>query len=237
MSPGGARFVDLQMALFPTVLDCSSCSATDSAPETALKTSDIILDNAELFVTGRVIYSDKKLTLEPTTIISSLDTPVLPLVDTDAYLNTREDLPCGDFHPRICYAKTLEPIPSQMPGPGALLNPLCSLDTLTRDISSSPVVQTSSDFIYVTPPPSSPQTECNASAMESPVGDGEVHSSNNHMEMTDYPVMTMSSPNFYPHEDESLPSPSPPHQNTGSKRNQCDESDEVRCQKWSCDCI
>lgn len=226
---GHARSGESWTALLPSVLDHSPVSATDPAPESEISASNDISDNAALFVTHHVSYDAQKLTSGPTTVISSsgaLEITVISPVDKDASLNTHKVLPCDHKQSSACDMETPGPVSSQTSG--ALLPPLCPIDTLAGNTSSSHVVQTSGIFMGLTPPPSSPPTECDISFAERLVRDGEADCSSSPTEIDGYPEVTMSSPNLVFREDELLSSPPPRHQTT--KRAQCDESDEVRCQ-------
>lgn len=234
-SHGGARSSDPRSvtALPPTVLGCSPFLARDPAPESGISASNDISDNAALLVTHHVSYPAQKLTSGPTTVISSpgaLEITVLSPVDKDAPLSIREVLPCDHKQSSACDVKTPGPVSSQTSG--ALLPPLCLMDTLAGNTSPSHVVQTSGIFMGLTPPPSSPPTECNVSVAESLVRDGEADCLSSPTEIDGYPAMTMSSPNLVFREDEPPSSP-PCHQTMTTKRAQCDDSDEVRCQKRS----
>lgn len=226
-SHGCARSGDSRTALLPSVLDYSPVLATDSAPESEISAcaSNDISDNAALFVS----YPAQMLTSGPTTVISSpgaLEITVLSPADKDASLSTREVLPCDHKQSSTCDVETPGPVSSQTSG--ALLPPLCLMDTLAGNTSPSHVVQPSGIFMGLTPPPSSPPTECDVSVTESLVRDGEADCSSSPTEIDGYPEITMSSPNFVFREDE--PSSSPPPRRQTTKRAQCDESDEVRCQ-------
>jgi len=230
-SLGEVRSDDPRTALRSTVLDSSPCLATDSTLETEISAFNDISDNAELLVTCHVTNTEPKLTLGPTTIVSSLDISVLTSVDTDAHLNTREVLPCEYIQPQVCDVETPGPFPSQTPG--ALRTPSCPVKTLARHTSSSSDVESPGIPMLLTSPVSSPQTDYDVSAIESPAGAGEIDCSSSNTEISGYPAITMSSPNFGLHEDGPSSSPSPPHQPTGTKRAQCNGSAEVRCQKLS----
>ena len=225
---------DPRTALPPIVLCCAPCLATDSAPETEISPSNNVSDDAALFATHLVSYPAQKLPLGQITIISSpedLEITVLPPVDKDAFLSAREEvLPCDHIQSSPCGVKTPGPISG--PISGAPLTPLCPMDT-----SPSPVVRTSGIFMHLTLPPSSPPTECNVSVAESQARDGEADCSSSITEIDGYPTITMSSPNLGFHEDEPPSSPSPHYQTTRTKRAQCEESDEVCCQKHSYDCL
>lgn len=220
------RSDDPQMALRSPVLDSSPCLAADSNLGTEISALDVIPDNAELLVTCRVANTEPKLPLGPTTIDSSLDISVLTPVDIDAHLNTRDVLPCEYIQPRVGDAETPMPFPSQTPG--ALRTPSCLVKTLVRHTSSSPDVESSGISMRLTSPLSSPQTDCDMST-----GGEEIDCSSSNIEISGYPTITMSSPNFGPHDDEPSSPPSSPHQPTGTKRAQCDGSAEVRCQNHS----
>ena len=231
---GEVRSDDPQTAPLSTVLDSSPCLATDSTLETEISAFNDISDKAELLVTCHVTDTEPKLPLEPTVIVSSLDVSILTPVDTEAHLNTGEVLPCEYIHPEVCDVETLGPFPSQTPG--VLRTPSCSVKTLARHTSSSPDVESPGISMHLTSPLSSPQTDCHISAIESPAGSGEIDCSSSNAEISGYPAITMSSPNFGPHEDEPSSSPSPPHQHTSTKRAQCNGSAEVRCQKLPRNC-
>jgi hypothetical protein len=179
-------------------------------------------------VTHHVSYPAQKLTPGPTTVISSsgaLEITILSPVDKEASLSTREVLPCDHKQSSACDVETPEPVSSQ--ASDALLPPLFPMDTLAGNTSSSHSLQTSGIFMGLTPPPSSPPTECDVSVAESLVRDGEADCSSSPTEIDGYPEITMSSPNLVFREDE--PSSSPPPRRQTTKRAQCDESDEVRC--------
>jgi hypothetical protein len=220
------RSYDPRMAILSPVLDRSPCLAADSNMGTEISALNVIPDNAELLVTCRVANTEPKLPLGPTTIDSSLDISVLTPVDVDAHLNTREVLPCEYIQPRVCDVETSVSFPSQTPG--ALRTPSCPKKTLVRHTSSSPDVESSGISMHLTSPLSSPQTDCDISTEG-----GEIDCSSSNTEISGYPTITMSSPNFGPHEDEPSSSPSSPHQPTSTKRAQCNGSAEVRCQKRS----
>jgi len=225
---GEVRSDDPWTAQPSPVLDSSPCLAADS--NLGISALSDIYDNAELLVTCRIANTEPKLPLGPTTIISSLDISVLTPVDTDVHLNTREVLPCENIQPQVYDVETPGPSPSQTPG--VLRTPSCLVKTLARHTSSSPDVESSGVSMHLTSPLSSPQTDCDISAIESPAG-GEVDCSSSNTEIGGYPAITMSSPNFCLHEDEPSSSPSPPHQPTGTKRAQCNVNAKVRCQKLS----
>jgi hypothetical protein len=231
-SNGGAKSDDRWTALPPFVLGCSPCLATESALETEISASKDISNNAELFVSLHVTYPTQELLSGPTTIISSPEASkitTLAPADKDSLSSTREVLPCDHNQSSACDGKIPGPVSSQISG--APLTPFFPMDALAMDTSHSPVVRTSGSFMQLTPPPSSPLTECSVSVAESLARDGESDYSSNLTEINGYPAITASSPNLGFHEDEPSSSPSPRHQYTGTKRAQRDESDEVRCQK------
>jgi hypothetical protein len=228
---GEVRSDDPRTAQPPPVLDSSPCLAADSNLGTQLSALNDISDNAELLVTCRIANTEPKLPSGLTTIISSLDISALAPIDTDAQPNTREVLPCEYVQPRVCDVETPGPSPSQTPG--ALRTPSCLVKTVARHTSSSPDIESSGVSIRLTSPLSSPQTDCDTSAIESPAGGGEMDCSSSNTEIGGYPAITMSSPNFGLHEDEPSSSPSPPHQATSAKRAQCNITTDVRCQKLS----
>ena len=231
LSFGEVRSDDPRTALPSTVLDSSPCLATDSTPEIETSAFDDTSNNAELLTTCRVTDTVPTLPLGPATIISSLGVSVLTPVDTDAHINTREVLPCEDIQHRVCDAETPGLFPDQTTG--ALHIPSCAVKLLARHTSSSPDVESPGISVHLTSPVSSPQTDCDTSAIESLAGGGEIDYSSSNTDMSGYPAIIMSSPNFGLHEDEPSSSPSPPHEPTGTKRVQYNGSAEVRCQKQS----
>jgi hypothetical protein len=228
MHLGGANSGDPQTAL-RTALDCSPCSAPDSA----LSAPDDIPNNAELFVTRPVIYTDHRSSSRPTTTVSSPDASDktdLPSVDSDAPFTPCEGLLCQNIRSQSYEAGT----PSLSPTHGALLTPLLTEDTLARDSSPSHPEPSSDVFMHSTPPLSSPQMECNLTISSDSARDRDAGFTSGDAKIDDYPAITMSSPNFPLHGDEF--SPSPPYPTSGTKRARYDDSDEVRFQKRTC-CI
>ena len=215
----GASSDDPLTALLPTVLGYSSCMTTETNAETETQAgaSNNVSDNVDLFPTYHHVADPEhelRPLARPTGAVPSLDsfdsTDVhISSADSDSHLNSCEVQPCADIQPHACDGETV--LDSTL---GAL-SPLSLVDSLTRDSSPSPLVRTSCVFTHLTPPPSSPQTDCNL------------------------PVRSMSSPGFILHEDESSLSPSPPlHRTKSTKRAQYDENDdEVRFQKQFRSCV
>ncbi|KAH9999381.1 hypothetical protein BJV77DRAFT_1064286 [Russula vinacea] len=110
------------------------------------------------------------------------------------------------------------PEPALSPTFSAPLTPLLTADTLARD--SSPLLsEPNSDvFMHSSPTLSSPQIEYSVTVIGDRAGNGEANRNSDHARIDCYPTITMSSPNFTFHGDESLFSPSPPHQTTAAKR-------------------
>jgi hypothetical protein len=235
---GGASSDDPRTALHPTALGCSPCLAPDSALKIETSPPDIISDDAEIFLTRHVDYTDHRLPSGPTTTVSSpgaSDKTDLPSLDSDAHFNPCEVLLYQNIQSHNYEAGTTGPAPS--PTFGALLSPLLAVDNLARDSSPLHPDSNSDVFMHSTPPRSSPGIECDMAVFGDPAEDGEADSTSDHPRIGYYPAMTMSSPNFTLHGDESLFSPSPPHQTAGAKRALYDDSDEVRCQKRTYDFI
>jgi hypothetical protein len=228
---GEVRSDDPRTALLSTVLDSSPFLATDSTLETETSAFNDISNNAELLTTCHVTNTVPTLPLAPATIVSSLDVSVLTPVDTDAHMNTREVLPCEYIQHLVCDAETPGLFPGQTTG--ALRTSSCPVKTLAGHTSSSPDVESPDISVHLTSPVSSPQTDCDTSAIESMAGGGEIDYSSSNTEISRYPAITMSSPNFGLHEDEPSSSPSPPHEPTSTKRGQYNGSAEVRFQKLS----
>jgi hypothetical protein len=232
----GASSGDLQTILLPTVLDCSPGLAPNSAPEIETSAPDDTSDHTELFVTHHVTHADHRLPSGPTTTPSSPDASDkmdLSLVDSDAQFTPCEVLLCQNIQSHSYKAGTPEPALS--PVFSALLTPLLTADTLARD--SSPLLsEPNSDvFMHSSPPLSSPQIEYNVTVIGDLAEDRKADSTSDHAKIDRYPAITMSSPNFTFHGNESLFSPSPPHRTSAAKRALCDDSDEVRFQKRTCD--
>ena len=219
---------------------CSPCSAPDrdSALQTETSAPDISED-AELFVTRRVTFTDHRSPSGPTTTVSSPGASHktdLPLVGSDAHFTLCEVLLHQNIQSQSYEARTPEPALS--PTYGALLTPQLTMGTQAWDSSPSHPEPNSDDvFMDSIPPLSSPQIACNAIVTGDLAGDREADLTSDHAEIDFYPAMTMSSPNFTFHGEESLSSPSPPHQMIGSKRALYDDRDEVRHQKQTCDFI
>jgi len=225
---GGASSGDPQTTL-PTVLDCSPCSAPGSAPSAP---GDIPND-AGLLVTCHVAYADRRSPSGPTTTASSPDASDKtdpPSIDSDAHFTPCEGLLYQNIRSQSYEAGT----PSLSPTPGALLTPLLTVDTLARDSSPSHPEPSSDVFMHSTPPQSSPQMECNFTIFSDSAKDRDTSCSDDG-KIDGYPAITMSSPNFPLHGDEFSVSSSPPHATAGTKRARYDDSDEVRCQKRTCD--
>lgn len=217
MHPGRASSGDPQTTL-PTVLDRPPCSGPDPAPSAP---NDIPRD-AELLMTRHATYADHQTSSGPTTTASSSgasDKTDPPSADSDAHFTPCEGLLYQNIRSRSYEAGT----PSLSPTPGA---PLLTVDTLARDSSPSHPESSSDVFMHSTPPPSSPQAECNFTIISDPARDGDTSDA----KIDDYPAITMSSPNFPLHGDEFSVSSSPPYPTTGttSKRARYDDSDEVR---------
>ncbi|KAH9963139.1 hypothetical protein BC827DRAFT_145611 [Russula dissimulans] len=206
LSCSGASSGDPLATLPPTVLGYSSCMATaaNAETETQADAPNNASDNVDVFLTHHVADPEPKLhpLAGPTGAIPSLDssdsTDVhVSSAGSESHLNSREVQPCAHIQPHVCDEETV--LDSTL---GAL-SPLSLVESLTRSSSPSFPVQISCAFMHLTPPPSSPQTDCNL------------------------PVRSMSSPSFILHEDESSLSPSPPlHTTKSTKRAQYDESDE-----------
>jgi hypothetical protein len=223
----GASSGDPQTTL-PTVLDCSPCSAPDSAPSVP----DDLPNDAELFATRHVTYADHQSPSGSTTTVSSPDASdkTGPLsVDSDAHFTPCEGLLYQNIRSQSCEAGT----PSLSPAPGALPS-LLTVDTLARDSSPSHAEPSSDVFMHSTPPLSSPQIESNLTLIGDSARDRDAGCTSGDAKIDDYPVITMSSPNFPLHGDEFSVSSSPPYSTTGTKRARYDDSDEVRCQKRTC---
>lgn len=228
MHLGGASSGDPQTTL-PTVLDCSPCSAPESAPSAP----DDIPNDAELFATRYVIYADHRSPSGPTTTVSSPDASDKtdpPSVDSDTHFTPCEGLLYQNFRSQSYEAGT----PSLSPTPGALLTPRLAVDTLARDSSPSHHEPSSDVFMHSSPPLSSPQMESNLTIIGDSARDRDVGCTSGDAKIDDYPAITMSSPNFPLHGDEFSGSSSPPYPTTGTKRARYDDSDEVRCQKRTC---
>ena len=229
---------DPRTALLP-VPGSSPCLAPDrdSALEIEASAPDIS-DGAELFVTRRVTFTDHRSPSGPTTIVSSpgvshkMD---LPLVDSNAHFTPCEVLLHQNIQSHNYEARTPEPTLS--PTYGALLTPQLTVGTLAWDSSPSRPEPSSDVFMDSTPPLSSPQIECNVTVTRDLAKDREADLTSERAKIDYYPAMTMSSPNFTLHGDESLSSPSPTHRMIGVKRALYDDSDEVRRQKQTYDFI
>ena len=230
-SSGEVRSDDPRTALLSTVLDSSPFLATDSTLETETSAFNDISNNAELLTTCQCTNTVPTLPLAPATIVSSLDVSVLTPVDTDAHMITREVLPCEYIQHLVYDAETPGLFPGQTTG--ALRTLSCPVKTLAGHTSSSPDVESPGISVHLTSPVSSPQTDCDTSAIESMAGGGEIGYSSSKTDISGYPAITMSSPNFGLHEDEPSSSPSPPHEPTSTKRGQYNGSAEVRFQKLS----
>lgn len=210
-----------------------------SATEIETSALDDTSDDTELFVTRHVTYADHRLPSGPVTTPSSPDASDkmdLPSVDSDDQFTPREVLLGQNIQSHNYKAGTPEPALS--PTFSAPLTPLLTADTLARD--SSPLLsEPNSDvFMHSSPTLSSPQIEYSVTVIGDRAGDGEANRNSDHARIDCYPTMTMSSPNFTFHGDESLFSPSPPHQTTAAKRALFnDTSDEVRCQTRTCGLI
>lgn len=217
----GASSGDPRTALHPTALDCPPCLA-DAALET--ETSGVS-DDAELFVTGHVTYSDHRLPSGLMTTVSSPDASDrtdLPSLDSDAHFAPGKSHRYEAGTPEPALGTTFS----------TLLSPLLAVDNLATDSSPLHPEPNSDAFMHSTPPLSSPGMECDVAVIGDPAGEADCTS--DHARIDYYPAMTMSSPNFTLHGDESLFSPSPPHRMPGAKRALYDDSDEVRCQKRTC---
>ena len=210
-----------------------------SAPEIETSALDDTSDDTELFVARHVTYADHRLPSGPVTTPSSPDASDkmdLPSVDSDDQFTPCEVLLGQNIQSHNYKAGTPEPALS--PTFSAPLTPLLTADTLARD--SSPLLsEPNSDvFMHSSPTLSSPQIEYSVTVIGDRAGDGEANRNSDHARIDCYPTMTMSSPNFTFHGDESLFSPSPPHQTTAAKRALFnDTSDEVRCQTRTCGLI
>lgn len=218
---------DPQATLLPIVLGCSPCLAPDLVLEIESSSPDDISDDA---VTHHVTtLTDHRLPSGPTTTVSSPDASHKmdpSLVDSDAHFTPCEDSLYQKVQSHSYDAGTPEPALS--PTFGALLTPQLTVDTLAWNSSPSHPEPNSDVFMDSTPPLSSPQIECNATVIGDLAGDREADLISDHAKIDYYPAMTMSSPNFTLHGDESLFLSSPPHQTTGAKRTLYDDSDEVR---------
>lgn len=207
----------------PTALDCSPCSAPDSASSVP----DDIPNDAELFVTRHVTYAagDHRPPSGPTTTLSSPDTSDKmdpPSADSDAHFTPCEGLLYQNIRSQSCKAGT----PSLSPTPGALLTSLLAVDTLARDSSPSHPEPSSDVFMHSTPPLSSPQMESNFRIIGNSTRNRDDSCTSDDAKIDDYPAITMSSPNFPLHGDEFSISSSPPYPTTGTKRARYDDSDE-----------
>lgn len=238
---GVARPGDHQTILPPTVLDSASRLAQSSAPEIETSALDDTSDDTELFVTRHVSYADHRLPSGPVTTPTSPDASDkmdLPSVDSADQFTPCEVLLGQNIQSHNYKAGTPEPALS--PTFSAPLTPLLTADTLARD--SSPLLSEPNFdvFMHSSPTLSSPQIEYSVTVIGDRAGDGEANRNSDHAKIDcyptmSYPIMTMSSPNFTFHGDESLFSPSPPHQTTAAKRALFnDTSDEVRCQTRTC---
>jgi hypothetical protein len=210
----------------PTVLDCSPCSAPDSAPSVI----DDIPNDAELFATRHVTYADHRSPSGSTITVSSPDASDKtdpPSVDSDAHFTPCEGLLFQDIQSQSYEAGT----PSLSPTPGALPT-LLTVDTLAMDSSPSHP-EPSSDVFMHSSPLSSPQIESNLTIIGDSARDRDTGCTSGDA-IDDYPAITMSSPNFPLHGDEFSVSSSPPYPATGTKRARYDDSDQVRFQKRTC---
>jgi hypothetical protein len=228
MHLGGASSEDPQTTL-PTIPDCSPCSA----PELTPSPPDDTPNDGELFVTGHVTYADHR---SPSGLMATASSPDAsdktdpPSVDSDAHFTPCEGLLYQNIRSQNYEAGT----PSLSPTPGALIAPLLTVDTLARDSSPSHPEPSSDVFMHSTPPLSSPQMECSLTFMSDSAGDKDAGCTSGDGKIDDYPLITMSSPNFPLHGDEFSVSSSPPYLTIGTKRARYDDSDEVRCQKQAC---
>lgn len=216
---------------------CSPCSAPERDSALEIETSAPgISEDAELFVTRRVSFTDHRSPSRQTNTVSSPGTSHkmdLPLVDSDAHFTLCEALIRQNIQSHSYEARTPEPALS--PTYGVLLTPQLTVGTLAWDSSPSHPEPNSDDvFMDLIPPLSSPQIECNATVTGDLAGDRKADLTSDHAEIDCCPAMTMSSPNFTFHGEESLSSPSPPHQMIGAKRALYDDGDEVRRQKQTC---
>jgi hypothetical protein len=227
---------DPRTALLP-VSGSLPCLAPDRDSALEIEPSAPDISDTELFVTRRVTFTDHRSPSGPTTVSSpgashKMD---LPLVDSDAHFTPREVLLHQNIQSHSYEARTPEPALSSTYG--ALLTPQLTVGTLAWDSSPSCPEPSSDVFMDSTPPLSSPQIECNVTVTGDLDRNREADLTSDHAKIDYYPAMTMSSPNFTLHGDESLSSPSPPHQMIGAKRALYDDSDEVRCQKQTYDFI
>jgi hypothetical protein len=216
---------DPQATLLPIVLGCSPCLAPDFVLEIESSSPDDISDDA---VTHHVTLTDHRLPSGPTTTVSSPDASHKmdpSLVDSDAHFTPCEDSLYQKVQSHSYEAGTPEPALSPTFAP---LTPQLTVDTLAWNSSPSHPEPNSDVFMDSTPPLSSPQVECNVTVIGDPAGDREADLTSDHAKIDYYPAMTMSSPNFTLHGDESLFLSSPPHQTTGAKRALYDDSDGVR---------
>ena len=233
----GAISNDPRTALLP-VPGCSPCLAPDRDSSLEVETSaPDVSDDAELFVTRRVTFTDHRSPSGPATIVSSpgaFHKMDLPLVDSNAHFSPCEVL----LYQNISHSyEARTPEPALSPSYGALLTSQLTVGSLAWDSSPSRPDPSSDVFMDSTPPLSSPQMERNVTVTGDLAGDREAGLTSDHAKIDYYPAMTMSSPNFTLHEDESLSSPSPPHQMIGAKRALYDDSDEVRRQNQTHDFI
>lgn len=231
---------DPRTALLP-VSGCSPYLAPDRDSAVEIETSaPDISDDTELFVTRRVTFTDHRSPSGPTTIVSSPGASHkmgLPLVDSNAHFTPcdSEVLLYQNIQSHSYEARTPEPALS--PTYGVPLTHQLTVGTLAWDSSPSRPDPSSDVFMDSTPPLSSPQIGRNVTVTGDLAGGRESGLTSDHAKIDYYPAMTMSSPNFTLHGDESLSSPSPPHQMIGAKRALYDDSDEVRRQNQTYDFI
>ena len=217
---------DPQATLPSIVPGCSPCLAPDLVLEIESSSPDDMSDDA---VTHHVTLTDHQLPSGPTTTVSSPDASHkmdLSLVDSDAHFTPYKDSLYQKVQSHSYEAGT--PEPAMSPTFGALLTPQLAVDTLAWNSSPSHPEPNSDVFMDSTPPLSSPQIECNATAIGDPAGGRGADPTSGRAKIDYYPAMMMSSPNFTLHGDGSLFLSSPPHQTTGAKRALYDDSDEVR---------
>jgi hypothetical protein len=224
---------NLQAATPPTTLghlDLGLCFATASTVEFGPRGPDTSFDNAALFVTHSVIYSEPKSSVEPAT----LETSSAYSVDTTSFSSavaqlTSREISLNENVQSSYDPKTPQPVAS--PKLSASLTLVPSMDTAARCSSPSLPGRNSGSSTRLTPP-SSPRTESSVINVEDRAGDEEPVCMANLTEIRDYPTRVMSSPAIYG--DEAALSPSPPYQLATNNKRRCGDSDDVCRQKRSC---